>query len=563
MDACLADDLWCGAISPLTYSLWGVRYTEGYYGDAELWGIKGGIKARAWKYFKGVAYFNTGVQKLLAERTALPAFREGMLALASPADKEEIVNAPLSFFTYLMTYVRLFLFARPTNGPYKYLRVVRDYLENRVDEANGVGREPPEELADNELMLEFEYWRDLENKFNRDGWSGWFIYARDMIGLFEIVLSKWYDGDNPMIFTDLLTGMPHRTATSTENFILWQLGKMIKESPVLSNAFESAGLDYLEAFEKLPEGREFLRVYEPFLKENGHRGQADRDHFYKRRSEDVSIDYQNFKLMLSATSASDPEERERQVNERQKAAVADVEAHLRRKSFGALRVMIFRHLLDYVFKFFMQRDDQRHFFDRYSMLLKRCALEMGRRLVKRGVLANDEDVFFVDRHTLLAMFKGADVDPLLSHKIAGRRHYHQLMLNKESNLPYYLRRNKGVQFATEGEQDEGTNLQGSGTSRGLVTARARIVKVLEEIGRVGEGEILVTQSTDPGWTPVFNLLKGIVLETGGLLAHGSCLAREYGLPAVQLADATTRIPDGALITVNGDTGGVLVHEDLD
>jgi len=83
-----------------------------------------------------------------------------------------------------------------------------------------------------------------------------------------------------------------------------------------------------------------------------------------------------------------------------------------------------------------------------------------------------------------------------------------------------------------------------------------VVKELKHIGVVKEGDILVTNSTDPGWTPVFLVIKGIVLETGGMLAHGSCLAREYGFPAVQVASAMSRIPDGATISINGDTGEV-------
>jgi phosphoenolpyruvate-protein kinase (PTS system EI component) len=60
---------------------------------------------------------------------------------------------------------------------------------------------------------------------------------------------------------------------------------------------------------------------------------------------------------------------------------------------------------------------------------------------------------------------------------------------------------------------------------------------------------------------VFHIISGLVLETGGILAHGSCLAREYGLPAVQLARAMTMIPDGATITVSGDGGTVIVHQE--
>jgi pyruvate,water dikinase len=97
-----------------------------------------------------------------------------------------------------------------------------------------------------------------------------------------------------------------------------------------------------------------------------------------------------------------------------------------------------------------------------------------------------------------------------------------------------------------------------------VVGRARVVRSLKEIGRIQEGDILVTNSTDPGWTPVFMVLRGIVLETGGLVAHGALLAREYGFPGVQCENATGLIPDGALIALDGTAGTItLLPEELE
>ena len=81
---------------------------------------------------------------------------------------------------------------------------------------------------------------------------------------------------------------------------------------------------------------------------------------------------------------------------------------------------------------------------------------------------------------------------------------------------------------------------------------------MHEIGRVQKEDILVCNSTDPGWMPVFPMIKGLVLETGGMLAHGACLSREYGLPAVQLRNAIALIEDGAEIRINGDSGAIHV-----
>jgi pyruvate,water dikinase len=59
------------------------------------------------------------------------------------------------------------------------------------------------------------------------------------------------------------------------------------------------------------------------------------------------------------------------------------------------------------------------------------------------------------------------------------------------------------------------------------------------------------------------LIKGIVLETGGLISHGALLAREFGLPGVQIEGALQLIPDGAKITLDGDNGLVIIHDETD
>src|SRR5581483_12067440 len=75
-------------------------------------------------------------------------------------------------------------------------------------------------------------------------------------------------------------------------------------------------------------------------------------------------------------------------------------------------------------------------------------------------------------------------------------------------------------------------LSGLAASPGQVSGRARVVLDVAGLSAVVDGEILVTRQTDPGWTPAFARLAGLVLETGGVLAHGASLCREYGLPCV-------------------------------
>ena len=95
----------------------------------------------------------------------------------------------------------------------------------------------------------------------------------------------------------------------------------------------------------------------------------------------------------------------------------------------------------------------------------------------------------------------------------------------------------------------------------MVTGRARVCRKLEEVAKIEKGDILVTVATDPGWTTVFSFIGGVVVETGGVVAHAVMISREYGIPCVaHLAEACDLIPDGEIITVDGATGRVIIHD---
>jgi pyruvate,water dikinase len=106
--------------------------------------------------------------------------------------------------------------------------------------------------------------------------------------------------------------------------------------------------------------------------------------------------------------------------------------------------------------------------------------------------------------------------------------------------------------------DDGV-LRGTCASRGKVTGTARVMFDPVADHRLQPGDILVARSTDPGWTPLFMIAGGLVLERGGMLSHGAIVAREFGIPVVVgVTGATKQIPDGARVCVNGDAASVIV-----
>jgi len=99
-------------------------------------------------------------------------------------------------------------------------------------------------------------------------------------------------------------------------------------------------------------------------------------------------------------------------------------------------------------------------------------------------------------------------------------------------------------------------------SAGKFAGTARVVTDLSALPVLCAGDVLVVPHADVGWTPLFGTAGAVVANSGGGLSHAAIVAREFGLPAVLgVADATTLIPEGARVLVDGNEGVVRVLED--
>ncbi len=94
-------------------------------------------------------------------------------------------------------------------------------------------------------------------------------------------------------------------------------------------------------------------------------------------------------------------------------------------------------------------------------------------------------------------------------------------------------------------------------SPGVVEGRARVVMSASDLSVIQPDEILVCPITAPSWSPVFNKIKAVVTDVGGIMSHAAIVCREYNLPAVVgTAEATLRIKTGQLVRVDGNAGTV-------
>jgi pyruvate,water dikinase len=112
-----------------------------------------------------------------------------------------------------------------------------------------------------------------------------------------------------------------------------------------------------------------------------------------------------------------------------------------------------------------------------------------------------------------------------------------------------------------GQQSGGHVLNGAAASAGTVEGVARVVRSVDEIGQVRDGEVLVCGSTSPAWAPIFTKIAATVTDVGGVMSHAAIVAREYGLPAVVgTGRATADIRTGQRVRVDGAAGVVTILE---
>jgi pyruvate,water dikinase len=116
-----------------------------------------------------------------------------------------------------------------------------------------------------------------------------------------------------------------------------------------------------------------------------------------------------------------------------------------------------------------------------------------------------------------------------------------------------------VEASTGAEGAE--ELMGSPGSPGVVTGKARVIKSVDQLAQLQEGEILVATTTSPSWAPAFTKIAGAITDVGGAMCHAAIVCREYGLPTVVgTGRGTSAVKTGDTIRIDGDAGVVTIVE---
>lgn len=240
-------------------------------------------------------------------------------------------------------------------------------------------------------------------------------------------------------------------------------------------------------------------------------------------------------------------------------------------SLGPLRRWLFRKFLRWAQNFGPCREEALFYMGAAWTTLRRLAFELGRRLAAVGTLGRPDDVFFLEAAELQEVCSArATGTPRTDFKRRAeqRRELREARktLHPPGNIPVGSRWKMGpidmsVWETQKRNTDDAQTLDGFAVSPGRVSGQATVIHSPADFHEMRPDTILVCPTTTPAWTPLFAQARGLVTDIGGILAHGSIVAREYGIPAVLgTGNATRRITSGQQITVDGDAGTVSIAE---
>ena len=296
-----ADSVWQGRVTPMGYSLRCEAFHPMITRHQEIWGTTETAKLRIWKYHKGEVYY-TGRQEFENMVSFLPPtmWNPALLGFTQPSLVADLEKQEGNWFGYAKALIRIRMIDADL-GPYRFFTNCYRQMKDDGDRMLGPGIDELRKMSDRELVRAVD--RAIKNQHDwvEDLWSGFFLHATTLSAVFVWMLGNWYKGSNPHIFNDLITGLPEPTITLKENLELWELGEKIRTSPALTEAFTNhPGAEFFTAVADAAGGEQFLDAYRDFLTRYGHRGHADRDISYPRRSEAPELDYNSLKVFVAS-----------------------------------------------------------------------------------------------------------------------------------------------------------------------------------------------------------------------------------------------------------------------
>ncbi|MHC4624362.1 MAG: PEP/pyruvate-binding domain-containing protein [Planctomycetota bacterium] len=399
-----------------------------------------------------------------------------------------------------------------------------------------------------------KYYRDIITDFRRP-----ICHMRYMLTTFVILpilhvaCERWL-GDDGSCAGKLLAGLGEMD-DAVAGLDLWRLAVAADTRPEVKNLILSNyDWDAIEPeLSQTDSGKEFLERWREFMDRHGHHCLAELELYNPRWAETPDYILKLVRGYICQIGRIDPIQNYNKLRQHRR----QLEQQCRRKLRNPIKRAIFNFLLVRSQQGSIFRENAKSQVIKLLTVMRRMLLEIGRKLHDEGVLRNKDDIFFLRLEELESVVHGkADFDT--DRVVTARRAEYDK--NKATVPPDVVFGKFDAEKCTPDVIDADVKtLTGLAVSPGVVTGKARVILRADSDQQVLAGEILIAPFTDPGWTPYFVPAAAVVMDQGGLLSHGSIIAREYGIPAVvNVGSATRIIKTGQTIHVDADRGLVRI-----
>jgi rifampicin phosphotransferase len=380
------------------------------------------------------------------------------------------------------------------------------------------------------------------------------FFAMIWFGVLGRLAERWLPDAPPSLVNDLLCGEGGIISTEPARRMSG-FARRVAQSPTLSALFAAEPEDRMlwRRLASAPEHEMFYRDLRAFLDHFGDRCANELKLETVTLGEDPAFLLGTIRAAARGTAPGpgEAQQREEQIRSRAEALVRAALRGPRRRLFGFVLRQTRARIRD--------RENLRFERTRVFGLVRRVFVALGRHLAASGRLGEPRDIFYLTREEVFACLNGTGG----THDLCGVVRLRRAEFERYGREPPPPDR-----FETFGPPGmpsvappaapvpDSASLRGTGCCPGVVRAPVRIVRDPREAGEL-RGHILAAERTDPGWTLLFPLAAGLLVERGSLLSHSAIVARETGLPCiVGVGGLMAALRDGEWLEMDGGSGTV-------
>jgi rifampicin phosphotransferase len=371
---------------------------------------------------------------------------------------------------------------------------------------------------------------------------------------------------DPGLTLAVTRSLPHNVTTEMD-LALWGTAQAIAADAPAAAAFrdtDAPALAQRYLNQQLPAVAQ--AAVARFMERYGMRGVGEIDLGQPRWRDDPTPLMHTLKSYLQVDPRSAPDVVFAKGEQAAQAAIEQLAAAVRRQRGGWLKEKVARAAARRVRLLMGARESPKFFIIRIMGIARQALLAAGQEFAAAGTIDRADDVMFLKLGELEALAQTGprpsppaaptDLKPL----IAARRATYARELRRRQVPRVLLSDGRAFYEGVGAATDTGQVITGSAVSPGVAEGMVQVVFDPRGVA-LAPGAVLVCPGTDPAWTPLFMAASALVTEVGGMMTHGSVVAREYGIPAVVgVHEATSRLKNGQRVRVDGTQGKIEILE---